>query len=148
MHSPFVGLVPAALTPFTPDGALNLAAVERQAELLVRDGVAGVFVGGTTGEFCSLTFEERLALTARWAAALEGTPVRLVVHVGANCLADSRQLAVHAESVGAAATAMVSPNYLKPKSSEVLVECCREVAGAAPKTAFYFYDIPVLTGVT
>src|SRR5262249_48367128 len=27
-------------------------------------------------------------------------------------------------------------------------ECCRDVAGAAPKTAFYFYDIPVLTGVT
>jgi N-acetylneuraminate lyase len=146
-HTPFVGLVPAVLTPFTPTGELNLAAVERQAELLARDGVAGVFVGGTTGEFCSLTVAERVALAGRWAEVLKGTAVRLVVHVGANCLAEGRQLAAHAESVGAAAIAMVSPSYLKPRAPEVLVECCREVAAAAPGTPFYFYDIPVLTGV-
>jgi len=147
MHTPFVGLVPAVLTPFNPDGSLNLAGVERQAEFLVRDGVAGAFVCGTTGEFSSLTTEERLLLVARWADVLRGTPVRLVVHVGSNCLADSRTFTAHAESVGAAAVAMLSPSYWKPKSAEVLIECCREVATAAPKTPFYFYDIPVLTGV-
>ncbi len=146
-HAPFVGLVPAVLTPFAPVGALNLAVVERQAEMLVGDRVAGVFVGGTTGEFCSLTVDERLALTTRWAAMLKGTPLRLVVHVGANCLADSRRVATHAESVGAAAIAMVAPSYLKPRSVEMLIECCRDVAHAAPSTPFYYYDIPVLTGV-
>lgn len=148
MHTPFVGLVPAALTPFTPTGELNLAAVEKQAELFVRDRVAGVFVCGTTGEFCSMTCDERLALTARWADVLKGTPVRLVVHVGANCLAESRQLAMQAEAVGAAAVAMISPCYLKPRSPEVLIACCRDVARAAPHTPFFFYDIPVLTNVT
>jgi N-acetylneuraminate lyase len=147
-HTPFAGLVPAVLTPFTPDGALNLAAVTKQAEWAARDGVAGVFVGGTTGESSSLTVEERLALAATWAAALKGGPVRLVVHVGANCLADGRALAAHARSAGAAAISMLSPSYLKPKSPQVLVECCREVAAAAPGTPFYFYDIPILTGVT
>jgi N-acetylneuraminate lyase len=147
-HAPFVGLVPAVLTPFTPAGELNLAAVEGQAELLAGDGVAGVFAGGTTGEFSSLTVEERLALAGRWAAVLKGSPVRLVVHVGANCLAESRALAAHAESLGAAAVAMLSPNYFKPRSAAVLVDCCAEVAAAAPGTPFYFYDIPVLTGVS
>ncbi|MCE9563727.1 MAG: dihydrodipicolinate synthase family protein [Planctomycetes bacterium] len=146
-HTPFVGLVPAALTPFTPSGELNLAAVEKQAEIFVRDRVAGVFVGGTTGEFSSLTVAERDALTVRWAAVLKGTPVRLVVHVGANCLADSRTIAARADELGAAAIAMISPCYLKPKSSDVVIDCCREVAKAAPKTPFYFYDIPVLTGI-
>jgi len=61
-------LVPAVLTPFDAAGELNLAAVEPHAALLVHDGVAGVFVSGTTGEFSSLTFEERLALAARWGA--------------------------------------------------------------------------------
>jgi N-acetylneuraminate lyase len=147
-HAPFVGLVPAALTPFTSSGELNLAMVEKQAESFVRDRVAGVFIGGTTGEFCSLTLAERDALTVRWAAVLKGTAVRLVVHVGANCLAESRALAARADSLGAAAIAFVSPNYLKPRSPELVIDCCRDVASAAPNTPFYFYDIPILTGVT
>jgi N-acetylneuraminate lyase len=147
-HAPFVGLVPAALTPFTASGDLNLAMVEKQAEVFVRERVAGVFVGGTTGEFSSLTLAERDALTVRWAAVLKGTPVRLVVHVGANCLAESRALAARSDSLGAAAIAMVCPSYLKPRSPELVIECCRDVAAAAPNTPFYHYDIPVLTGVT
>jgi N-acetylneuraminate lyase len=135
-HTPFVGLVPAVLTPFDPAGALNLAAVESHAALLLRDGVAGVFVGGTTGEFSSLAFEERLA-----------TPIRLVVHVGANCLPDAKHLAAHAQAIGAAAIAAVAPSYIKPKSLDVLIQWSAELAAAAPATPFYFYDIPVLTGV-
>ena len=113
----------------------------------MRDGVIGVFVGGTTGEFSSLTFEERLALTARWSAVLKGTPLRTVVHVGSNCLSDAKQLAAHANSLGVAAIAAVAPSYFKPKSLDVLIAWCAELASAAPDTPFYFYDIPVLTGV-
>ena len=147
MHTPFVGLVPAVLTPFDAAGGLNLAAVEPHAQLLAADGVAGVFVGGTTGEFSSLTVEERLALAARWGAVVKGTPVRLVVHVGANCLPDAKRLAAHAQSAGAAAIAAVAPSYFKPKSLDVLIAWCEELAAAAPETPFYFYDIPHLTGV-
>lgn len=147
-HTPFTGLVPAVLTPFTPDGSLNLAAVEKQAELAVRDGVAAAFVGGTTGEFSSLTTSERKELATRWTRVLKGTPVRLIVHVGSNCLAESRELAAHAESLGAAAVAMLAPSYFKPRTSELLIDCCREVAAAAPNTPFYFYDIPSMTGVS
>lgn len=148
MHSPFVGLLPAVLTPFDGRGELNLSAVEPHAELLARDGAAGVFVGGTTGEFSALTFEERLALAARWAAVVKGTPLRLVVHVGANCLADAKHLAAHAQTLGAAAVSAVAPNYVKPKSLDVLIQWCAELASAAPGTPFYFYDIPHLTGVS
>jgi N-acetylneuraminate lyase len=146
-HTPFVGLLPAVLTPFDSSGELNLIAVEPNAELLVRDHVAGVFVGGTTGEFSSLTFEERLALAARWAALVKGTPLRLVVHVGANCLADAKHLAAHAQTLGAAAIAAVAPSYVKPRSLDALIQWCAELASAAPETPFYFYDIPVMTGV-
>jgi N-acetylneuraminate lyase len=147
-HTPFTGLIAAVLTPFDRAGELNLAAVEPHAALLVRDGVAGVFVGGTTGEFSSLTFEERLALAARWVAVLKGTPVRVVVHVGANCLPDAKQLAAQAGALGAAAIAAVAPSYFKPKSPDVLAAWCAELASAAPDTPFYYYDIPVLTGVS
>jgi len=147
-HTPFVGLVPAVLTPFDAAGELNLAAVEPHAALLAGDGAVGAFVGGTTGEFSSLTVDERLALAGRWAAVLKGTPLRLVVHVGGNCLPDAKRLAAHAQSIGAAAIAAVAPSYFKPKSLDVLIAWCAEIAAAAPDVPFYFYDIPVLTGVS
>jgi N-acetylneuraminate lyase len=149
-HSPqpLTGLVPAVLTPFDPSGDLNLSAVGKQAELLLRDGVRAVFVGGTTGEFASLTLEERKSLTKRWAEVAKGTPMRVVVHVGTNCLTDAKTLAAQAREVSAAAVAALAPSYFKPKSVDVLVAWCAEVAAAAPGLPFYFYDIPSMTGVT
>jgi N-acetylneuraminate lyase len=147
-HPPLVGLVPAVLTPFDPAGELNLAAIERQAALALRDEASAVFVGGTTGEFASLTVEERLALVRRWAEVARGTPLRVVVHVGANCLADAKTLAGQAEQLGATAIATVAPGYFKPKTPAVLAECCAAIASAAPGTPFYYYDIPSMTGVT
>lgn len=145
---PLTGLVPAVLTPFDSGGELNIAAVERQAELLLRDGVTAVFVGGTTGEFASLTVEERKALTRRWAEVAKGTPMRLVVHVGSNCLGDAKALAEQAQELNAVAVAALAPSYFKPRKVDLLVEWCAAIAAAAPGLPFYFYDIPSMTGVT
>jgi N-acetylneuraminate lyase len=142
------GLVAATHTPFRADGSMDLAVVERQAEHLKAGGVGFVFVGGTTGESASLTVEERRLLTQRWSEVVPGTGLGLVVHVGANCIADSRALAGHAESVGAVAISALAPSYFKPRSLDVLIACCAEVASAAPATPFYYYDIPALTGVS
>src|SRR4051812_10947067 len=144
---PLTGLVPAVLTPFDAAGELNLAAVERQAELLLRDGVSAVFVGGTTGEFSSMTVDERKALARRWAEVARGS-LRVVVHVGSNCLAESKALAAGAQKHGAAAVATVAPSYVKPQTVEQLVGWCAELSRAAPATPFYFYDIPSMTGVS
>lgn len=147
MNLKIQGLVAATHTPFHADGALNLAAVERQAQYLLRDGVGAAFIGGTTGECHSLTVEERLALALRWSEVIRGTELRLVVHVGSNCLADARALAVQARSLGATAIAALAPSYFKPGSVDALIACCAEIAGAAPDVPFYFYDIPSMTGV-
>jgi N-acetylneuraminate lyase len=142
------GLVVAVHTPFHKDGSLNPAVVEQQAAHFLERGILTVFIGGTTGESSSLTVEERLALAERWIAVVKGTPLRVVVHVGSNCLADSRRLAGHAEKLGAAAVAALAPSYFKPRSLEALIACCADVAEAAPQTPFYYYDIPSMTGVS
>lgn len=140
-------LVAATHTPFTSSGELNLSAVERQAEYLHTKGIRTLFIGGSTGESHSLSVVERLALAQRWSEVIRGTSLRLVVHVGTNCLTDARALAAHAESVDAIAIAALAPSYFKPKSIDLLVECCESIASSAPQTPFYFYDIPSLTGV-
>ncbi|OWK37614.1 dihydrodipicolinate synthase family protein [Fimbriiglobus ruber] len=141
------GLVAATHTPFDADGQLNLTAVEKQAGHLLGSGVNTVFICGSTGESHSLTVEERLALARRWCEVARGTDLRVVVHVGSNCLADARALAAHSQSLGVAAIAALAPSYFKPKSLDVLVACCADVAAAAPGTPFYYYDIPPMTGV-
>lgn len=148
MSIQLTGLVAATHTPFTADGELNLAAVERQAEHLARNGVKTVFIGGSTGESHSLRVEERLALAQRWSEVLRDGDLRLVVHVGSNCLPDSCVLAAQAQSLKADAIAALAPSYFKPKSLDALIACSAEIAAAAPGTPYYFYDIPVLTGVS
>lgn len=143
------GLCAATHTPFTDAGELNLAVVEKQAAHLVARGVKSVFIGGTTGESHSTTTAERKALAARWVEVTKANNFDLpvIVHVGSNCLTDAVELAAHAEKIGAASTSMLAPSYFKPANVDMLVSCCAMVAKAAPGLPFYWYDIPVLTGV-
>jgi len=145
---PLHGLVAAAHSPFHEDGSLNLAVVEKQAAHFLNSNVATIFICGTTGECHSLSLEERRALAKRWFEVARGTALKIVVHVGSNCLADARALAAQAQSLGAVAISALAPSYFKPRSLDALIACCADIAGAAPETPFYFYDIPVLTGVS
>ncbi|MDB6073870.1 MAG: dihydrodipicolinate synthase/N-acetylneuraminate lyase [Verrucomicrobiaceae bacterium] len=144
---PLHGLVAATHTPFFPDGSINFGMVEKQAEHLINNKVLTVFINGSTGESSSLLLDEKLALAERWFEVVKGTELNIVVHVGANCLAESKALAAQAEKLGAAAISAVSPSYFKPRSVEVLIDCAAEIAAAAPSTPFYHYDIPALTGI-
>lgn len=143
---PLTGLVAAPFTPFDRDFDLDLAKVQRLAELLAANGVEGAFVCGTTGEGYSLTTAERMRLATAWRAA---TPpgLKLAIHVGHASYRDSRALAAHAASIGADAVAAIAPSTLKPASVSALVEWCGEVAAAAPTVPFYYYHMPSITGL-
>lgn len=145
--SRLTGLVAATHTPFHPDGSLHLAVVEKQAEHLLRNKIAFAFIGGSTGECHSLTVDERRLLAQRWMEVARGTPLKIVVHVGSNCLADARALAAQAQELGALAISALAPSYFKPRHLDALIDCCADIAAAAPGTPFYFYDIPIMTGV-
>jgi N-acetylneuraminate lyase len=141
------GLVAATHTPFHSDGSLNLAIVEKQAAHLAANGVSHAFIGGTTGESSSLTLEERRALTERWTVATRGSALKVIVHVGSNCLPDARSLTAQAQQLGAVAVSAIAPSYFKPGSLGALVDCMADIASAAPSLPFYYYEIPILTGI-
>lgn len=140
------GLVAATYTPFASDRSLDLAAVPPLVERLVADGVAGLYVCGSTGEGVSLSTAERKRVTEAFVAAAANR-VPVVVQVGHNSLAEARDLAAHAEAAGADATSAMPPSYFKPASVAMLVECSAAIAAAAPRLPFYYYHIPVMTGV-
>ena len=67
------GLVAATYTAFNADGSLNLDPIGAHADLLVRNGVTGVFVCGSTGQGVSMTTEERMSHFKRWCEVAKGS---------------------------------------------------------------------------
>ncbi|MCX7783111.1 MAG: dihydrodipicolinate synthase family protein [Meiothermus sp.] len=143
---PNLVLIAATFSPYDANGALSLNLIEAYAQQLVQDGVRGIFIGGSTGESALLTTEERLRLTERWCAVAKDQ-LEVIVHVGHASLEEARILAAHAQRCGAAAVSALAPYYFKPTSTEALVASMAHVAAAAPGLPFYYYHIPVLTGV-
>lgn len=140
------GLVAAPFTPLSSDGELNLQQVERMAGRLVRSGVKGAFICGTTGEGQSLMQEQRKRLAERW-VEVAGQDLRVVVHVGHLSAGEARDLAAHAARIKVAAIAAVGPSFFRPATAADLATWCAEVASAAPQLPFYYYHIPALSGV-
>ncbi len=146
MENALSGLIAAPFTPMNVDGSLNLNTVERQAQFLVDGNVTGVFVCGTTGEGLSLSTQERMQVAERWVAAGRGK-LKVIVHVGHNSAEESRALAIHASRIGAHACAAIGPSFFRPDKAEQLVEFCAQIAAAAPDLPFYYYHIPIFTGL-
>lgn len=144
----YTGLIAATFTPFHADGSLNLAGIEAQAQWLQLVGIRTVFINGTTGEGPSLSVEERKNVARQWCAIAREVDLDVLVHVGSESLQDCRELARHAQQIGASAISCFAPSYYKPYSVAELVAFCRRVAEAAPDLPFYYYHIPVRTGVT
>ena len=144
---PLNELVAAAHSPFHADGSLAPEVVPTQAAFLAANGIRTVFITGSTGESHSLTCDERLALYDAWAAAAPAHGLSVIGHVGSNCLEDSKILARRAQDLGFTAISALAPSYFKPASLSALIDTCAAIAAAAPATPFYYYDIPVLTGV-
>lgn len=141
------GLVAATPTPMQPDGSLNLAAVPPLVELLLRSGVEGLFVCGTSGESASLTTAERQEVAAAFIVAAKAR-VPVIVQVGHASLRDSQALAAHAQEARASAIAATPPYYFKPTSPAAVVDGLVEISSAAPRLPLYYYHIPSFTGVT
>jgi len=141
------GLIAAPFTPFGPDGELNLDLIPAYYAFLRRNGVAGAFICGSTGEGVSLAFDEKVAVMQKWAEQTRADDdFSLIMFLGGTNIRECARLAALAEASGVDAVSFTSPFYFRPTNVRVLAECCAEVASAAPNTAFYYYHIPVLTG--
>ena len=141
------GFIAAPFTPMSGNGDINLKPIGQYARHLIASKVSGVFVCGTTGEGLSMTTGERKLVLEEWISCSNGQ-LKIISHVGGNCLPQSIELAAHAEKCGAYAIAALSPSFFKPGRVKELVSFLAPVAASAPETPFYFYHFPSLTGVS
>lgn len=147
MKNKLEGLIAAPFTPMDAEGNLKLEIIPQYYNFLKRNKVIGAFINGSTGEGVSQTKEEKKQVAEAWAKATkEDKDFKVINLVGGTSLADCKELAKHTQDIGLYAVSFTAPFYFKPGSAQALADCCKEVAAAAPDTAFYYYHIPVLTG--
>jgi dihydrodipicolinate synthase/N-acetylneuraminate lyase len=112
------GYFAALPTPFTAAGDLDLDAFAATIDVFVEQGVHGLLVNGSTGEWATQTETERRLVAERATAATAGR-VPLIVAVTHPELAVSVALAKHAEGVGADAVMIPPPPGVRPTQSEL-----------------------------
>ena len=89
------GILTALVTPFQADGSIDDAGIQRHVDRQVAAGIHGLVPLGTTGEFTTMTHEERTHVTE---AVIEAAAGRIGVfpHTGAQSTAETIELSVHA----------------------------------------------------
>ncbi|MBB3188698.1 dihydrodipicolinate synthase family protein [Microbacter margulisiae] len=140
------GLINAPFTPFNEEGDVNYDLINSYCNLLVQNGISGVFVNGSSGEGYLLTDDERMQLAEKW-VSVAPNGFKVIIHVGSTCVKSSYKLAAHAQKIGAWGIGAMASPFPKAGNVEQLTQYCEQIACGAPELPFYFYHIPVLNGV-
>ncbi|MFW6009711.1 MAG: 4-hydroxy-tetrahydrodipicolinate synthase [Actinomycetota bacterium] len=137
-------VVTAMVTPFTPEGELDLGGAAKLAEHLVATGTETVLVNGTTGESPTLHDEEPWELLAAVRDAV-GDRATVMIGTGSNDTAKTVAATRRAAAEGADAALVVTPYYNRP-DQRGLLHHFRAAAAAASDLPVVLYDIPGRTG--
>ena len=142
------GLIAAPFTPMNQDGSINVNLIPAYYEMLKANNINGAFICGSTGEGVSMTAKEKMAVAEAWAACSKNDADFTVMPLlGGTSIADCKELALHAKAIGLDAVSFTAPFYFKPADVTMLAKTCIEIASVVPDMPFYYYHIPVLTGV-
>lgn len=145
LPSPLTGIIPPLVSPLTDRDTLDTPGLERLIEHLIRAGVSGLFILGTTGEGPSLGYrlrKELIAAACRFAAGR----VPVLVGVTDTAFVETVGLARHAADAGADGLVAAPPYYL-PGGQPELLEYLRHLLPDLP-LPLYLYNMPSLTKVS
>jgi 4-hydroxy-tetrahydrodipicolinate synthase len=119
MNNNFSGVIPPIVTPFTSDGKMmseeNLRKVIRH---VMANGCSGVFVGGSQGEFFSLSFEERVR---SFEIAVDEAAGKFPVLAGTASIITSEAIALTqaAKKAGISAVSVINPYFVTLTQDEL-----------------------------
>ncbi len=139
------GVCVAMTTAFDKNGGVDYEEMKRHAEILIRNGVHGLYPNGTTGECMHLTVAERKRLAEEIVKTAAG---RVIVYsqVGASTFGETIELAKHAEACGCDGIGVVTPIYhgvTEREREEFYVDVAGSVSRDFP---VYIYNIPGASG--
>ncbi|MGE5619232.1 MAG: dihydrodipicolinate synthase family protein [Sphingomonadaceae bacterium] len=138
-----VGVIPPAVTPLTPQGAVDPQGVQRLVDHLVHGGVDGIFVLGSCGEGPTLTRSQRSAAIRAFVNGVAGR-VPILAGVGETSTARALEAVADAEEAGADALAVMVPQYFLDDDERYIAAHVEAIADAS-RLPILLYNIPQIT---
>ena len=146
-HKQF-GIFAAMTTPFSENGAVDMAKLVPHAQACIVAGCAGISVFGTTGEGPSIgAAERRLVLEALRGSGIEGA--RIVPGIAVSAVDDAASHAQVAAEFGCRALLVTPPIFYNGVGAAEVTDWYAALLGktAADGPGYILYNIPQVTGV-
>jgi 4-hydroxy-tetrahydrodipicolinate synthase len=135
----YQGSIPALVTPFTDQGAVDEQAFAAHVEWQISEGSSGLVPVGTTGESPTLSHDEHKRVV-ELCVEVAAKRVPVIAGAGSNNTLEAIELAQHAQAVGADALLVVTPYYNKP-TQKGLIAHYKAIAEAV-SLPIIIYNIP------
>ncbi|WP_283680986.1 dihydrodipicolinate synthase family protein [Parablautia sp. Marseille-Q6255] len=139
------GLITPIMTPFNRDEnqSINYEETKHLVDYVIENGVDGIFVLGSNGEFTVVNKKEKIEFTKK---VIEFVDERVPVYAGPGCCStyETVQTAREMEKLGVSALSVISPYFVKLTDSE-LYEHFKTVAESV-NVPVILYNIPRMTG--
>ena len=138
------GMFAALATPFNEDETLNFEALKGLIEFQIENGMHGLLIGGTTGEYHTMSFDERKQLIK---ASCDAAAGRIPIMAGIGCPrpCDSIELGNYAAECGAEWGLVVAP-YYHMTTRQGIIDYFTEIADNT-KVGICLYNYPSATTV-
>lgn len=136
------GIIPPMLTPLSGKDELDVKGMENLIEFIIKGGVHGVFILGTTGEGPSLSYKLKYELVERSCKRI-AKRIPVLVGITDTAFVESVKLANFAEKCGADAVVLAPPYYFHAGQEELreyIADIVEEI-----NLPLYLYNIPSYT---
>jgi 4-hydroxy-tetrahydrodipicolinate synthase len=138
------GIVVPMVTPLTENENIDLDKTQRITEYLITGGVQGIFLLGSTGEFCSLNLDEKLKFVKK-VVDTNDKRIKLLVGVSESGTRKTLEMIKMLSDCGIDA-AVVTPPYYYPLKQQAIIDHYEYLA-ARTNIPLVLYNIPLTTGV-
>jgi 4-hydroxy-tetrahydrodipicolinate synthase len=139
------GTTTAIITPFK-NGKLDEQIYAKLIQRQIDNGIDAVCPIGTTGESCTLKFDEDVRCIEIAVEVCKNTNTKVLAGAGSNATHEAIRIAKQAQACGADAIFSVSPYYNKP-SQEGIYQHYKAIANAVGDIGFMLYNVPARTGI-
>ncbi|MBI0103266.1 4-hydroxy-tetrahydrodipicolinate synthase [Gilliamella sp. W8145] len=138
------GIITAMVTPFESSGNIDIKTTEILIEKLIANGVQGIFVLGTNGEFHVLENDMKIKFAKK---VVEIVAKRVPVYAGAggNSTDEVIKLGKHMIAVGVDALSVITPYFVLLKENELYNHYKMIAENLA--IPIVLYNIPKNTGI-
>lgn len=141
----FSGCATALVTPFLPDGRLDLPALRRLIALQIDAGMDALVLLGTTGEPNTLTTDEREVII-RTGVEMAAARLPVIIGTGSNDTRRAMDYAQQAKRLGADGQLCVTPYYNKTTQSGLIRHYSAILDACA--LPMILYNVPSRTGMS